>query len=53
VLPTLVAMAGRQLGLAMVGAARMLTTPLTALVALVLAVLLLWSFKHEKCIDFP
>jgi hypothetical protein len=43
----------RRPDLAMVGVVRMLTLLPTALAARVLAVLLLWSFKHDKCIDFP
>jgi hypothetical protein len=41
------------LGLAMVAAVQPLLVQLTERVALVLVVLLLWSFKNEICIDFP
>jgi hypothetical protein len=43
----------QRLGMAMAAAVQPKFLRLTAQVALVLVVLLLWSFKNEICIDFP
>jgi len=43
----------QRLGMAMAVVVQAKFLELTALAALVLVVLLLWSFKNEKRIDFP